>query len=128
MSTPLITIIAITLLGALYVTFPIVVDGFLRYRKKRVMQCPETKSLAEVDIDAPRAAVTSLLGKPQLTVKNSRCGLRKRAAAKAALSEFFLTKLARWINRFMLRMAHFKKVHRGKAKRQRGALEPRLLG
>lgn len=70
MSTPLITIIAITLLGLFYVTLPIVADAFLRYRKKRVLSCPETGGLAEVDIHAPRAAFTSLLGQPRLRVKN----------------------------------------------------------
>jgi len=70
MSTPLVTILAITLLGALYVTLPIVAYAFQYYRKKRVVRCPETGALAEVDIHAPRAAFTSLWGKPRLRAKD----------------------------------------------------------
>jgi hypothetical protein len=70
MKIPLITMSAIIALAVLFVLLPVVVHAFQRYRKKRVLRCPETGGLAEVDIDAPRAAFSSAFGKPLLRVKN----------------------------------------------------------
>lgn len=70
METPLITIAAITVLGVVYVTLPIFSDYFRRYRRKRVLKCPETGMVVEVDINARRAAISSLFGKPVLKVRN----------------------------------------------------------
>ena len=70
MNTPWITIAAITVLGMVYVTLPIFVDYFRHYHHKRVLRCPETGGLVEVDINARRAAWSSLFGKPLLKVKN----------------------------------------------------------
>lgn len=70
METPWITIAAITVLGMVYVTLPIFVDYFRRYHRKRVVRCPETEGLVEVDINARRAAFSSLFGKPVLKVKD----------------------------------------------------------
>ena len=70
MNTPLITAAAIVSLGVLYVLFPMVVHTFQRYRNKRVVQCPETREMVEVDIDAGRAAFSSAFGRPRLTIKD----------------------------------------------------------
>jgi hypothetical protein len=70
METAWITIAAITVLGMVYVTLPIFVDYFRHYHHKRVLRCPETGGLVEVDINARRAAWSSLFGKPLLKVKN----------------------------------------------------------
>ena len=70
MNTPLITITAIVLLAALYVLFPVVLHTFQRYRYKKAVECPETKGLAEVNIDVQLAAFSSALGKPLLRIKN----------------------------------------------------------
>jgi len=70
METAWITIAAITVLGMVYVTLPIFIDYFRRYHRKRVLRCPETGMLVEVDINAGRAAFSSLFGKPVLKVKD----------------------------------------------------------
>ena len=56
METPLITIGVIIALALFAVLIPVAFHTFQRYRNKRVLKCPETDELAEVDIDAPRAA------------------------------------------------------------------------
>jgi hypothetical protein len=70
MKTALITIAAVVALGGFYVLLPLVINTFQRYRNKRVMTCPETEGLAEVDIDSRRAALTSAIGRPILRIKN----------------------------------------------------------
>lgn len=69
MNTPFITIAAILLLAALYVLFPVVLHTFQRYRHKKVVKCPETQGLAEVEINVQLAAFSSAFGKPLLRVK-----------------------------------------------------------
>lgn len=70
MDSPLIVIAAIVALGFLYVLVPVVTHTYQRYRLKRVVECPETKGLAEVDPDAGLAAFTSAFGRPLVRVKN----------------------------------------------------------
>ncbi len=53
MDTPWIATAAIISLGGLFVLLPLVVHTFQRHRHKKVVKCPETGGLAEVDIDAP---------------------------------------------------------------------------
>lgn len=73
MSNPWTVITAILALAALYVLLPRVVDTFLRYRRSKVLRCPETGREAEVGIDASRAAFTSAFGEPLL--RATQCSL-----------------------------------------------------
>ena len=43
-----------------------IVRTYVRYRGKRIVTCPETEQYAAVDVDAIHAAVTSLVGTPEL--------------------------------------------------------------
>lgn len=70
METVWVLIAAVILLGFFYVLVPLVINTFQRYRSKRVLRCPETGMLVEVEIDAEQAAVSSPFGKPILRVKN----------------------------------------------------------
>ena len=65
MTTPLITIAAILALGTLFVLIPVASDSYRRFRRRRVVTCPETKSFAEIQIDAGYAAVSSAFGEPR---------------------------------------------------------------
>jgi hypothetical protein len=85
MPTPLITILAITLLGTIYVTLPIVVDYYRHYRLRKVVPCPEAKTLAEVETRAVRAAFASLIGTPRLRVKSCTLWPKKKGCAEACL-------------------------------------------
>ncbi len=65
-----VLIAAVILIGFFYVLVPLVINTFQWYRRKRVLRCPETGMLVEVDIDAKQAAFSSPFGKPLLRVKN----------------------------------------------------------
>ncbi|HWP60233.1 MAG TPA: hypothetical protein VNL14_20230 [Candidatus Acidoferrales bacterium] len=85
MPTPFVTILAITLLGAIYVTLPIVIDFYRRYRPTRVVTCPETGGPAEIETLALRAAFQSLVGTPRLRVKNCTLWPKKKGCGQACL-------------------------------------------
>lgn len=87
MDTPLITIGAIITLGVLFVLLPLAVHTFQRYRSKKVVRCPETKGLAEVDIDAPRAAFSSAFGRPLLRVKNCTLWPKRKGCGEGCLRQ-----------------------------------------
>ncbi len=85
MNTPWMALAGIIALGVFYVTLPIVIDYFRRYRHKRVLKCPETGELAEVDIRAGQAAFLSLLGEPHLRVKNCTLWPKKKGCGEGCL-------------------------------------------
>lgn len=87
MNTPLITIAAIIALGGLFVVLPLFVHTFQRYRNKKVLKCPETGELAEVDINAPRAALSSAIGKPLLRVKNCTLWPKRKGCDEECLRQ-----------------------------------------
>lgn len=70
MNGPLIAVGAVMALGLMYVLVPLAAHTFQRYRNRKVLHCPQTQGLAEVDIDAPRAALSSLFRRPILRIKD----------------------------------------------------------
>jgi len=87
MQTPWITVVAIVVLASLYVLFPLALHTFQRYRHKRVVECPETRGLAEIDIDAPRAAFSALFGRADLRVKNCSVWPKRWGCAQGCIKE-----------------------------------------
>lgn len=87
MNTPWMALAGITALGVFYVTLPIFLDFFRRYRKKKVLKCPESGALAEVDINAPRAAISSLFGNPLLKVKNCTLWPKRKGCREHCLRQ-----------------------------------------
>jgi hypothetical protein len=49
-------------LGLYFVTAPVVVNTYRRYRNRKTIICPDTGQIAEVDIQAIQAGVMSVLG------------------------------------------------------------------
>jgi hypothetical protein len=85
MTTPLITIAAILVLGAFFVLIPVASDSYRRFRRRRVVTCPETKTIVEILIDAPHAAWSSLVGNPRLRIKNCTRWPRREGCAQDCL-------------------------------------------
>lgn len=85
MNTPFVTMSAILALAVLFVFLPLALYTLQRYRRKRVLRCPETGRLAEVDIDAPRAAFFSIFGEPLLRVKNCSLWSKRRRCDEECL-------------------------------------------
>lgn len=73
MGTPWIILAAIAALAVAYVVVPVMVDAFLRFRRGQTVRCPETGLMAQVSIDARRAALTAVPGPP--TVRVADCSL-----------------------------------------------------
>ena len=87
MNTPLITVAAIVILASLYVLFPVVLHTFQRWRHRRVLECPETKGLAEVDLDAPLAAFSAAFRRPHLRVRSCSVWPKRWGCAQACIKE-----------------------------------------
>lgn len=68
MQSPMLVILAVIALGALYVVLPVVSGAYRRYRGVKRPVCPETGEAAEVTLDARHAAVTAAFGQPDLQV------------------------------------------------------------
>lgn len=78
MKTPLILMAAVVTLGVVYVLLPLVVHTFQRFRRRKVVTCPETEELVEVTLNAKRAALASAFHKPLLRVKNCSLWPKKK--------------------------------------------------
>lgn len=86
MTAPLITIAAILALGTLFVLLPVAWDSYRRFRRRRVVTCPETKAIAEIVVDARRAACSSLVGRPRLRVQDCTRWPRRQGCAQDCLA------------------------------------------
>lgn len=87
MNAPWITVSAIVGLAALYVFFPVIAHTFQRYGRKRVLRCPDATTLAEVNVDACRAAFSSALGRPLLRVRDCSLWPKRKGCRERCLSE-----------------------------------------
>ena len=96
--------LAVVAVGAVYVLFPTIVGAYLRLRGKRVVQCPETRRPAGVEVDAGRAAIASAFGEPRLRLRDctrwperADCGQQCLAEIEAAPEECLVrTIVSRW--------------------------------
>ena len=68
MGTPWIILTAIVALAIGYVLVPVMIDALLRFRRSRLVRCPETGLLATVALDARHAALTAVPGPPDVRV------------------------------------------------------------
>jgi len=70
MTTPLLIILGVALVGIVYVLLSVGTDAYFRLRGPRLVTCPETHAPVEVDLDATHGAVTALSGHPALRIKH----------------------------------------------------------
>ena len=69
MESPGTVIIAVVALGVLFVLVPLFVYTLGYYRPSRTLACPQTGEKVRLDVDAPRAAWTTVFGRPSLRVR-----------------------------------------------------------
>ena len=81
----LIALMTYVLLPLICVVLGFAIETFRRHRGRRILQCPETGSKAKVGIDAYRAALTSVVEKPRLRVKNCSLWPERKECAQACL-------------------------------------------
>lgn len=70
MTHPWLVILAVILVGAVYVVFPVCLRAFLQYRKGKTLNCPVKNDKATLEISASWAALTSAYGNEQLKIIN----------------------------------------------------------
>jgi hypothetical protein len=70
MNPELYVIALVGVLAALYFLVPPVLGAFIKFRGKRVITCPETREPAAVEVNTGHAALTALLGDPDLKLKS----------------------------------------------------------
>jgi hypothetical protein len=87
METALMLMAAIIALGAVYVLLPLVIHTFQRFRRRKVVTCPETEELVEVTLKAKRAALASAFHKPLLRVKNCTLWPKKKGCEEECVKE-----------------------------------------
>jgi hypothetical protein len=62
--------LGLVLIGVLYLVLPKMLYGYLRFCGSRLVRCPAAKDLAEIHLDARRAALTSAIGSPRIRVND----------------------------------------------------------
>jgi hypothetical protein len=70
---PWLVLLALTVLAALFVVVPVAAVSLSYWRRPRQVRCPRAGLEARIFVDAGRATLGEVLGRPDLTV--SRCSL-----------------------------------------------------
>ena len=70
-SLGLMTIAGVLAIGTVYVALPVFASAFRRFAGPRFVTCPETLLPTLIELDAGRAAFTSVFGRPRFRV--SQC-------------------------------------------------------
>ncbi len=88
MNTPLLVLIAaVIVMGFFYAVLPFALDAYRRFRCQKVVTCPDTRGLAEVKLNARRAALTAIFRKPVLRVKSCTLWPKKKGCAEGCVRE-----------------------------------------
>ncbi|MFQ5840000.1 MAG: hypothetical protein ACE5HK_04700 [Candidatus Methylomirabilales bacterium] len=76
---------ALLALGLVYVVLPTVLDAFRRFRRGRVVRCPETHAEATVHLDARHAAWTTAIGPPVLRIRDCSLWPERQGCSRVCL-------------------------------------------
>lgn len=87
MNTPLLMMLGILAMGLLLVVFPVVADILAKYRARKVVTCPETRELVEVQLDGRRVAWAAAFGEAIPRVKSCSLWPRKKGCGEKCVSE-----------------------------------------
>ena len=79
-------IFGVTLLGTAYVVRPVMTDTYRRYRGRKIVVCPETGQIAEIELNAKEATLLSALGNLWLRVKWCSLWPRQERCAEDCLT------------------------------------------
>ena len=87
MRYPWVVLVAVLAVAFLYVLMPLVADTFRRFRRPRMLSCPENGGPAEVGIDASRAALSSAFSHPLLRVKSCSLWPKRQGCKQHCLTD-----------------------------------------
>ncbi len=85
MDAPWNLLVALAALALGYVLLPVASTTFFHYRGARTLRCPETEEEAGVQIDARRAAFSSIFGKTRVQVQDCSLWPARRRCAQGCL-------------------------------------------
>jgi hypothetical protein len=86
MNRILLLVVGVTVLGAVYIVAPVAADSYRRFRRRKLVVCPDAGKIAELELNSTAATLLSALGKQWVRVK--RCSLwpRQRDCAQKCLT------------------------------------------
>ena len=87
MTAAILTIAAVLATGVLYVLAPTMADAWARFRRPREVRCPDGGVPATVVPDPARAAFTSLIGPPNLRLKDCTRWPQRRDCARGCVEQ-----------------------------------------
>jgi hypothetical protein len=87
MPSAFVLVLAIVALGFGYVVVPVVAEAYTRYRGRRIVTCPETKTSEEIAVDARRAAISAAFGEARLDVTECSRWTANAGCARACLAQ-----------------------------------------
>jgi hypothetical protein len=86
MYAPLATV-SVIIATAIFLLLALALDTYRRYRKRKVIICPENQNFAEVNIKAGRAGLMTAFGRSKLSVGWCSRWPQKRGCAEGCVKE-----------------------------------------
>ena len=86
-TNPLLLIAGILAFGLLFVVAPIAMETYRRFRHQKVITCPETNGLAEVNLKTRLAVLGAAFGRPRIRVKNCSLWPNKKGCDEKCVRE-----------------------------------------
>jgi hypothetical protein len=86
-----ILIAATIAVGLLYKIYPAMRYVYGRFRHKKVVMCPDTESLADVELNACWAAFTAFFRKPVVRVKSCSLWAGKKGCVQGCVKDNWTT-------------------------------------
>ena len=84
---PTLLISGILATGLVFVVVPVAIDAHHKYRFRKVINCPETRGLAEVNLNARLVALGAGVGRPVLRVKNCSLWPKRKGCDERCVRE-----------------------------------------
>ena len=86
-TNPLLLIAGIFAIGLVFVFAPVFIDAYQKYRYRKVITCPETHGLAEVNLNTGLAALGTAVGRPVMRVRSCSLWPQRKGCDEKCVSE-----------------------------------------
>lgn len=84
---PLLLIAGIVAFGLAFVVAPVFIDAYRQYRYRKVITCPETHGLAEVNLNTGLAALGAAVGRPVIRVRSCSLWPKRKGCDEKCVRE-----------------------------------------
>jgi hypothetical protein len=85
MNRVFLLLLGVTVLGSAYVIAPVVTDTYRRYRGRKIVVCPETGQIADVELKAKRASLFSAFGREWVRIRSCSLWPKRKGCAEDCL-------------------------------------------